>query len=77
MNFAFPALECRDVFDAFDEGDVAEVDFDNATVRNGMRGTMLNAIALPAKLLDLLKAGGIYSLLEQDGSLGPRTATSG
>ncbi len=77
VNFAFPALECRDVFDAFDEGDIAEVDFDAASVRNATRGTMLEAAGLPPKLLDLLKAGGIFALLEKDGSLGPRTATSG
>ena len=77
VNFAFPALECRDVFDAFDEGDIAEVDFEAATVRNATRVTTLAAAALPPKLLDLLKAGGIFALLEKDGSLGPRTATSG
>jgi len=77
VNFAFPALECRDVFDAFDEGDIAEVDFDAASVRNATRGTALAAVGLPPKLLDLLKAGGIFPLLEKDGSLGPRTAASG
>ncbi len=77
VNFAFPALECRDVSDAFDEGDIAEVDFDSASVRNATRGKALSAIGLPPKLLDLLKAGGIFPLLEKDGSLGPKTATSG
>ena len=28
VNFAFPALECRGVHEAFTEGDIAEVDFD-------------------------------------------------
>lgn len=69
INFAFPALECRGVFDAFDEGDVAEVDFDAATVKNVTRGAQHAAIALPLKLLDLLKAGGIYPLLEKEGAI--------
>jgi len=77
VNFAFPALECPNVFDAFNEGDVAEVDFDAATVRNATSGKTLPAVALPPKLLDLLKAGGIYPLLEKEGLIGPRTATSG
>ena len=77
VNFAFPAIECADVFDAFEEGDVAEVDFDAATVRNVTRGKSLAAIALPPKLLDLLKAGGIYALLEKEGAIGPKTAISG
>ena len=67
VNFAFPALECHDVFDAFNEGDIAEVDFDAAAVRNVTSGKQLDAIALPAPLLSLLKAGGIYPLLEKEG----------
>ena len=62
---------------AFEEGDIAEVDFDSATVRNVTRGQAFDAIALPPKLLDLLKAGGIYSLLEKEGAIGPKTAASG
>jgi 3-isopropylmalate/(R)-2-methylmalate dehydratase small subunit len=77
VNFAFPAIECADAFDAFEEGDVAEVDFDAATVRNVMRGKSFAAVALPPKLLDLLKAGGIFALLEKDGAIGPKTAISG
>ena len=77
INFAFPAIECRDVSDAFNEGDIAEVDFDAATARNATSGKTIAAIALPPKLLDLLKAGGIYPLLEKEGSLGPKTAASG
>ena len=77
VNFAFPAIECADVFDAFEEGDVAEVDFDAATVKNITHGAVLEAVALPPKLLGLLKAGGIYSLLEKEGMIGPKTAASG
>ena len=54
VNFAFPAIECAAAFDAFEEGDIAEVDFDAATVRNVTRGQAFDAIALPPKLLDLL-----------------------
>lgn len=67
VNFAFPALECPGVADAFEEGDVAEVDFDAATVRNVTRGKDLAARPTPPQLLDLIKAGGIYPLLEQEG----------
>ncbi|MBI3069200.1 MAG: 3-isopropylmalate dehydratase [Betaproteobacteria bacterium] len=72
VNFAFPALECPGVFDAFEEGDVAEVDFDAATVRNATRDRTLQARALPRELLDLVKAGGIYPLLEKEGLIAPR-----
>lgn len=72
VNFAFPALECPGVFDAFGEGDIAEVDFDAATVRNATRDRTLQARALPRELLDLVKAGGIYPLLEKEGLIAPR-----
>lgn len=77
VNFAFPAIECADVFDSFEEGDIAQVDFDAATVKNATRGKSFDAVALPPQLLALLKAGGIYSLLEKEGAIGPRTAASG
>jgi len=72
VNFAFPAMECPGITAAFDEGDVAEVDFDTAQVRNATRGTAVDAIALPPKLLALLKAGGVYPLLEQEGIISPQ-----
>jgi 3-isopropylmalate/(R)-2-methylmalate dehydratase small subunit len=72
VNFAFPALECPGVQDAFEEGDVAEVDFEAATVKNVTRGRTLTGRAMPPKLLDLVKAGGIYPLLEKEGLIAPR-----
>ena len=67
INFAFPSIECPGVYEAFEEGEIAEVDFDNGTVVNATRGTTLAAKMLPAKLLDLLAAGGVYPLLEREG----------
>ena len=72
VNFAFPAMECPGVFDAFSEGDVAEVDFEASSVRNTTTGKLLKGASLPPKLLDLLKAGGIYPLLEKEGLIAPR-----
>ncbi len=75
VNFAFPAMECRGVHDAFAEGDIAEVEFDGEpAVRNLTAHTTLEAIGLPAKLLDLVKAGGIYPLLEREGLIAPQAA---
>lgn len=72
VNFAFPAVECPGVDDAFQEGDIAEVDFESSTVRNVTTGTTLNGRQIPPKLLDLVKAGGIYPLLEKEGLIGPK-----
>lgn len=69
VNFAFPALECAGVDDAFDEGDIAEIDFIAARVRNVTKGTELVGKPLPPPLLKIVEAGGIYPLLEKEGSI--------
>jgi 3-isopropylmalate/(R)-2-methylmalate dehydratase small subunit len=73
VNFAFPALECPGVQDAFEEGDVAEVEFEKALVRNVTRGVELAGKPLPEQLLKLVLAGGVYALLEKEGLIAPRT----
>ena len=72
INFAFPAIECPGIHEAFEEGEIAEVDFEAAVVRNVTRGTTLNGRQTPPKLLELLKAGGIYPLLEKEGLIAPK-----
>jgi 3-isopropylmalate/(R)-2-methylmalate dehydratase small subunit len=72
VNFAFPAVECPGVDDAFEEGDIAEVDFENAAVRNVTRGKTLAGRLIPPRLLELVKAGGIYPLLEKEGLIAPK-----
>ena len=66
-------MECPGVSASFEEGDTAQVDFNEGTVRNARSGKTLDAKVLPAKLLDLLQAGGIYALLEQKGIIEPQT----
>jgi 3-isopropylmalate/(R)-2-methylmalate dehydratase small subunit len=71
INYAFPAMECPGIVAAFEEGDIARVDFPGAAVRNQRTGKTLQAKGLPPKLLDLLEAGGIYALLEKQGIIEP------
>jgi len=72
VNFGFPALECPGVSAAFEEGDVAEVSFEDYTVRNARTGAVLNAAPLPESLKKLMQGGGLYQLLEAEGYLAPR-----
>jgi len=72
VNFAFPAMECPGVHEAFEEGDMAEVDFEAAVVRNVTRGATLEGRKMPSKLMALVKAGGIYPLLEKEGLIEPK-----
>ena len=73
INYAFPAMECAGVAGAFEEGDVAEVDFETGAVVNATQGTTLAGKKLPAKLLALLEAGGVYPLLEKEGIIAAKT----
>jgi 3-isopropylmalate/(R)-2-methylmalate dehydratase small subunit len=77
VNWALPAMECPDIQDAFEEGEVAEVDFDHSTVRNITRGKLLQSRPVPPSLVNVVKAGGIYALLEKDGLIGPKDAVDG
>jgi 3-isopropylmalate/(R)-2-methylmalate dehydratase small subunit len=72
VNFAFPAVECPGVDGAFEEGEIAEVDFDTGAVRNATRGTTLKGRPMPPRLLELVKAGGVYPLLEKECLIAPK-----
>ncbi len=71
VAYAFPAMECPGVTEAFAEGDVARVNFLSGAVSNVTKGTTLKAKMLPEKLLDVLDAGGIFPLLERKGIIEP------
>jgi len=71
VSYAFPAMECPGITQLFAEGDVAQVEFHSGSVRNTTSGKTATAKALPPKLLDLLLAGGVYPLLEQQGIIEP------
>src|SRR5215210_4149196 len=72
VNFGFPALECPGIEAAFDEGDVAEVSFEDYTVRNQRTGAALKAAPLPDALRKLMQAGGLFQLLESEGYVAPK-----
>ncbi len=66
INFALPALEAPGIKALFQEGDVAKVDFEAAEISNQADSETLAATAMPAQLLRILKAGGIYPLLQSE-----------
>ena len=71
VNFAFPALEAPGVSAMFKEGEIAEVSVENAQVQNIGNGNTCRAMPMPGPLLKILKAGGIYPLLEMEGKIAP------
>jgi 3-isopropylmalate/(R)-2-methylmalate dehydratase small subunit len=71
VNFALPALEAPGISAIFQEGDTAEIFFEEFRVRNAASGKACTAGPMPGPLLDILKAGGIYPLLEREGKIAP------
>jgi 3-isopropylmalate/(R)-2-methylmalate dehydratase small subunit len=71
VNFSLPALPCPGVFEAFEEGDVAEVDLRQGKITNLTSGAVIRTSPLPETLLKIISAGGIISMLEAEGYLEP------
>lgn len=74
VNFAFPAMECPGVAAAFDEGDEAEVSFEDAFVLNRRTGVRLAGRSMPVELRAVVAAGGLFPLLEQQGYIASRAS---
>ncbi len=74
VNFAFPAMECAGIERLLEEGETAEVDFESGTVRNVTTGATKTGNTIPPQLLKIVAAGGVFSLLEQEGSIAPRAS---
>ena len=72
VNFALPAMECGGVEALFEEGDIAEVDFDEGVVTNTGTGKSVPARKIPPQLLEIVNAGGIFPLLEREGLIAPK-----
>jgi 3-isopropylmalate/(R)-2-methylmalate dehydratase small subunit len=72
VNFALPAMECEGVESLFEEGEIAEVDFESGTVTNATPGRSLRGRTIPPQLLAIVNAGGIFPLLEREGAIAPK-----
>lgn len=74
VNFALPALEAPGIAAMFEEGQTAEVSFEDFRVTNRDTGATCDTAPMPPPLLDILRAGGIYPLLEREGKVAPVAA---
>ncbi len=72
VNFALPAMECAGIEDLFAEGQPAEVDFDSGLVTNLATAKSLKGKLIPPELVKIVAAGGVFSLLEKEGSIAPK-----
>jgi 3-isopropylmalate/(R)-2-methylmalate dehydratase small subunit len=72
INAGLPSLPCRGILEAFDEGDIAEVDWMSGALRNVTQGRALQGQPLPPALQDIVTAGGVEAMLRADGYLSSR-----
>lgn len=69
INAGLPSLPCPGVLAAFDEGDIAEVDWTSGGVRNVTKDRTLQGQPLPVALQDIVIAGGVEAMLRSEGYL--------
>jgi 3-isopropylmalate/(R)-2-methylmalate dehydratase small subunit len=74
INAGLPSLPCAGILDAFDEGDIAEVDWTTGAVHNVTKGTSLQGTPVPEALQEIVKAGGVEAVLRNEGYLAARSA---
>lgn len=67
VNHGLPAMECPGILDGVTEGDSLLIDFASGTVRNNRTSDRLTGRKLPGELLDIVRAGGLYTQLQARG----------
>ena len=73
INAGLPSLPCAGILDAFDEGDIADVDWTTGAVHNVTKGTSLQGTPVPKALREIVKAGGVEAVLRNEGYLAARS----
>lgn len=71
VNFSLPGIDCPGVSAAFEEGDVARIDFMSGKVENVTRGKTLQGKPLERLLAEIVMAGGVIPMLVQEGYIEP------
>jgi 3-isopropylmalate/(R)-2-methylmalate dehydratase small subunit len=69
INYGLPAFNLPGAAQYFQEGERAEINVEAGTIKNLDTAICLQVPMLPGMLIDILKAGGIVELLQQEGYL--------
>ena len=64
IAIALPVMACKGVSDLFEEGDLLQLEFENARVKNLTTGKELQGPILPKDLIEMVETGGIPALLK-------------
>jgi 3-isopropylmalate/(R)-2-methylmalate dehydratase small subunit len=73
VSFGLLALECPGVSKLFREGQHVRVSFDDFSIENVETGARLTAVPVPPSLVDMMRRGGMFPLLESEGLIAPTT----
>ncbi len=65
FNMGLPILECKEVYDKTDSGDIIEVNMDTGKIRNITKGTDFKARPVPPFMQELLKSGGLLQSIKK------------
>lgn len=65
IAIGIPIFACRGVSEIFNEGDILELDLENALVKNQTSGKVLKGPPLDKNLINIIKTGGIIALLKR------------
>ena len=69
INVGLPVLPCPGITGAFEEGDVAHVDWHAGHVRNVTKGISIEGEPVPGVLRNIVEAGGVEEMLRNEGYL--------
>jgi len=69
VNVGLPSVPCPGILDAFDEGDIAEVDAVSGVVSNLTSGVNIAGNPLPPAIQEIVAAGGVEARLRASGHL--------
>jgi 3-isopropylmalate/(R)-2-methylmalate dehydratase small subunit len=69
VNVGLPVLPRPGVTAAFEEGEIAKVDWHSGRVENLTKGTTIDGQPIPAVLCDIVEAGGVEEMLRRQGYL--------
>jgi len=66
VNFSLPGIDCPGVAAAFEEGDIAKIDYISGVVENLTRHTKLQGKPLEPLLAGIVTAGGVIAMLVRE-----------
>jgi 3-isopropylmalate/(R)-2-methylmalate dehydratase small subunit len=67
INTGLAILECPELYDKVEAGDILEVDFDSGLITNKTKGESYNAEPFPPFIKDIMQSGGLLNSLQKRG----------